>query len=64
MIFIGQKHNVFYCIVARCLINVVYLTHVPLSGMMTLQFFIDVANDADSTQKIDRIRWFEGESTW
>ena len=40
------------CIVARCLINVVYLTACCLyQVMMTLHFLNDVANDAESTQK-------------
>ena len=41
------------CIVARCLINVVYLTHVPLSGHDDVALFVlnDVTNDAESTQK-------------
>ena len=40
------------CIVARCLINVVYLTACYLyQVMMTLHFLNDVANDAESTQK-------------
>ena len=40
------------CIVARCLINVVYLTACCLyQVMMTLHFLSDVANDAESTQK-------------
>ena len=40
------------CIVARCLINVVYLTACCLyQVMMTLHFLSDVANDAQSTQK-------------
>ena len=39
-------------IVARCLINVVYLTACCLyQVMMTLHFLNDVANDAESTQK-------------
>ena len=39
------------CIVARCLINVVYLTACCLyQVMMTLHFLSDVANDAESTQ--------------
>ena len=39
------------CIVARCLINVVYLTACCLYQiMMTLHFLSDVANDAESTQ--------------
>ena len=38
-------------IVARCLINVVYLTACCLyQVMMTLHFLNDVANDAESTQ--------------
>ena len=42
------------CIVARCLINVVYLTACCLyQVMMTLHFLNDVANDAESTQKIE-----------
>ena len=41
------------CIVARCLINVVYLTACCLyQVMMTLHFLNDVANDAESTQKL------------
>ena len=40
------------CIVARCLINVVYLTACCFyQVMMTLHFLNDVANDAESTQK-------------
>ena len=40
------------CIVARCLINVVYLTACCLyQVMMTLHFLNDVANDAESTYK-------------
>ena len=40
------------CIVARCLINVVYLTACFLyQVMMTLHFLNDVANDAESIQK-------------
>ena len=40
------------CIVARCLINVVYLTACFLYQiLMTLHFLNDVANDAESTQK-------------
>ena len=40
------------CIVARCLINVVYLKACCLyQVMMTLHFLNDVANDAESTQK-------------
>ena len=40
------------CIVARCLINVVYLTACCLyQVMMTLHFLNGVANDAESTQK-------------
>ena len=40
------------CIVAHCLINVVYLTACCLyQVMMTLHFLSDVANDAESTQK-------------
>ena len=40
------------CIVARCLVNVVYLTACCLyQVMMTLHFLNDVANDAESTQK-------------
>ena len=40
------------CFVARCLINVVYLTACCLyQVMMTLHFLSDVANDAESTQK-------------
>ena len=45
--------------VAWCLINVVYLT--------TLYFLNNVANDAESTQNIDRYVIFaslESESTW
>ena len=39
------------CIVARCLINVVYLTACCLNQvMMTLYFLNDVANDVESTQ--------------
>ena len=39
------------CIVARCLINVVYLTACCLyQVMMTLHFLSDVANHAESTQ--------------
>ena len=38
-------------IVARCLINVVYLKHVPLSGHDDVAPFNDVVNDVDSTQK-------------
>ena len=39
------------CIVARCLINVVYLTACCLyQVMMTLHFLSDVANDAESTK--------------
>ena len=39
------------CIVARCLINFVYLTACCLyQVMMTLHFLSDVANDAESTQ--------------
>ena len=39
------------CIVARCLLNVVYLTACYLHQvMMTLHFLNDVANDAESTQ--------------
>ena len=39
------------CSVARCLINVIYLKHVPLSGHDDVAFLNDVANDAESTQK-------------
>ena len=39
------------CIVARCLINVVYLLHVPLSGHDNVHFFNYVANDDLSTQR-------------
>ena len=40
------------CIVARCLINVVYLTACCLyQVMITLHFLNDVANDAESTYK-------------
>ena len=39
------------CIVARCLINVVYLLHVPLSGHDDVHFLNDVANDDLSTQR-------------
>ena len=40
------------CIVARCLINVVYLTVCSLyQVIMRLHFLNDVANDAESTQK-------------
>ena len=40
------------CIVACCLINVVYLTACCLyQVMMTLHFLNDVANDAESAQK-------------
>ena len=40
------------CIVARCLINIVYLTACCLyQVMMTLHFLSDVTNDAESTQK-------------
>ena len=40
------------CIVARCLINIVYLTAWCLyQVMMTLHLLNDVANDAESTQK-------------
>ena len=40
------------CIVARCLINVVYLTACCLyQVMMTLHFLNDVANDAESAYK-------------
>ena len=40
------------CIVARCLINVVYLTACAfIQVMMTLHFLNDVASDAESTQK-------------
>ena len=40
------------CIVARCLINVVYLTACCLyQVMMTLHFLNDVANDTESTYK-------------
>ena len=40
------------CIVARCLINVVYLTACCLyQVMMTVHFLNDIANDAESTQK-------------
>ena len=40
------------CIVARCLINGVYLRHVHLSGHDDVAFFFNyVANDAESTQK-------------
>ena len=39
------------CIVARCLINVVYLTACCLyQVMMTLHFLSDVAYDAESTE--------------
>ena len=42
------------CIVARCLINVVYLTACCLyQVMMTLHFLNDVANGAESTQTSD-----------
>ena len=37
------------CIVARCLINVVYLTAYQV--MMALHLLNDVAYDAESTQK-------------
>ena len=40
------------CIVAHCLINVVYLTAYCLyQVMMTLHFLNDVADDAESTYK-------------
>ena len=54
------------CIVARCLINVVYLTARCLyQVMMTLHFLSDVANDAESTQnqKLRHYRSFEECST-
>ena len=39
------------CIVARCLINIVYLTACcPYQVMMTLHFLSDVAYDAEATQ--------------
>ena len=42
------------CIVGRCLINVVYLTACCLyQVMMMLHFLNDVANDAESTKKIE-----------
>ena len=43
------------CIVARCLINVVYLMICCLyQVMMTLHFLNDVANDSESTQKNEK----------
>ena len=39
------------CTAARCLINIVYLRHVPLSGHDDVALFNDVTNDAESTQK-------------
>ena len=40
------------CIVARCLISIVYITACCLyQVMMTLHFLCDVAYDAESTQK-------------
>ena len=50
------------CIVARCLINVVYLTACCLyQVMMTLHSLNDVANDAESTykSKMKSYRYFE-----
>ena len=46
------------CIVARCLINVVYLTACCLQVLMTLHFLSDVANDAESAlnQKLRHYR--------
>ena len=42
------------CIVARCLINAVYLTACCLyQVMMALHFLNDVANDAESTQRFE-----------
>ena len=47
-----QLPLVINCIVARCLINVVYLTACCLyQVMMTLHFLNDVANDAELTYK-------------
>ena len=43
--------SIINCIVARCLINAVYLLHVPLSGHDDVHFLSDVANDDLSTQK-------------
>ena len=37
------------CIAARCLINVVYLTTLPLSGHDDVAFLNGVAYDAEST---------------
>ena len=54
------------CIVARCLIKVVYLTACCLyQVMMTLHYLSDVANDAESTQnqKLRHYRSFEECST-
>ena len=39
------------CSVARCLINAVYLTALPLSGHEGVALLNDVANYAESTQK-------------
>ena len=50
-LFLSVTSHINY-IVVRCLMNVVYLTACCLyQVMMTLHFFIDVANDAESTQK-------------
>ena len=62
----ATSHN--NCVVARCLINIVYLAACAFIGMclyrvmMTLHFLNDGANDAESTQiykKYDHNRQFE-----
>ena len=50
LIFILSVTSYINCIVARCLINLVYLTACCLyQVMMTLHFLSYVANDAEST---------------
>ena len=48
------------CIVALCLINIVYLTVMCLyQVMMTLHFLNDVTNNTESTQKLRHNHYFE-----